>query len=98
VNHSNFVYLHIKPYAEKVCANWCGLYGGRRGVATTMLALYGLPSVPESLGNTLATVIKKYAKNIEVEGRKGRAALEADYLKRRSERSAANGQSFESTL
>ena len=34
IQHSNFVKLYIKPFAEKVCPRWCGCYPARHGAAS----------------------------------------------------------------
>ena len=72
VNHSGFSKYYIKPFAEKVCKRWCGLYAGRHGAATSLYNLTGdVRAAYQILGNSLQVVQQTYVKPDESVGEVG---------------------------
>lgn len=72
VNHSGFAKYQIKPYAEKVCSRWCGLYAGRHGAATSLYNLTGdIRAAYQILRNSLQVVQQTYVKPDESVGEAG---------------------------
>ena len=72
VNHNNFAKYQIKPYAQKVCPRWCGLYAGRHGAATSLYNLTGdIRAAYQILRNSLQVVQQTYVKPDESVGEAG---------------------------
>ncbi len=80
IQHSNFVKLYIKPFAEKVGPRWNGCYSGRHGAATVLFELTGdARAANQVLGNSLPVVIKSYIKPSTAAGEAGLKLLEQKF-------------------
>ncbi len=72
IEHSNFVKVYVKPFAEKVCPRWNGAYSGRHGAATVLFELTGdARAANQVLGNSPPVVIKGYIKPSTAAGEAG---------------------------
>jgi integrase len=100
VNHNVFVNYYIKPFAEKACPLWKGqgIYAGRRGNLTELFDQTGdIRRAFQVGGNTLAVAAKHYVKPITAQGKAGLEQIEADYLKRRTDKQSESTSNTEST-
>jgi integrase len=78
INLDAFSKHHLKPVVVAAGLEWHGLYAGRRGAATNLVALTGSVSAAyQVLGNSLAVVMQKYIKPDQSQGLAGLKMLEA---------------------
>jgi integrase len=78
INMDCFSKHHLAPVVRAAGIKWYGLYAGRRGAATNLVALTGSVSAAyQVLGNSLAVVMQKYIKPSKEQGLVGLKMLEA---------------------